>query len=131
MLSMEKLLLTLIGIVSIVSIVGSLSDDMRIIEAKRDENCLNTALKSIDLAITNAIGGGRATGYVFLPVRVSYECTGRSVRVTVGNKSASLNYPFKLACGGEAYLAGRFEASWRREARGEATLVLSWSGVGG
>ncbi|MCS7102363.1 MAG: hypothetical protein NZ992_00590 [Candidatus Korarchaeum sp.] len=131
MLSIERMLLTSIGIVLIVITVSSLSDEIRIIKEKRDENCLNTALSSVDLAITKAVGGGVAETYVFLPVRVSYECNGRTVKLTVGNKSVSLSYPFRVVCGGEAYLTGRFHANWRRDIKGDATLVLSWSGARG
>ncbi|MEM0294573.1 MAG: hypothetical protein QW418_02265 [Candidatus Korarchaeum sp.] len=130
-LSAERVILAVIGIALVLTTLSSLTPQMREIEGKRDENCLNTALRSVDLAITNAIGGGVAEGYVFLPVKVSYECSGGTVRLSAGNKSASLSYPFRLICGGEAYLAGKFHASWRRDARGEAELILSWSGVRG
>lgn len=130
-LSVERTLLTLLGMVLIAITISSLSDEIRSIEEKRDENCLNAALSSIDLAITKAIGGGEAESYVFLPVKVSYQCSGRSVELTAGNRSASLSYPFTMVCRGEAHLAGKFHASWRRNVRGEATLILSWSGVRG
>lgn len=129
--STEKTLLTLISIAVILVAVNSLTSQMKSIEEKRDENCLNTALRSVDLAITNAIGGGVSEGYIFLPVKVNYECSGRAVKLTAGNKSVSLNYPFKLVCSGEAYLSGKFYANWRRDATGEAELILSWSGVRG
>lgn len=127
MLSLEKLLLTVMGLAVIISVfLGPLVNVMESIEGKRDENCVNTAIKSVDLAITNAIGGGSSRSYVFLPERVSFECVGNSIILTAGNSRASLSYPFKLVCGGEAYMRGSFQASWKRQANGEASLYLNW-----
>lgn len=126
MLTTEKVLLTVIGIAMIVFMLDPLSGQMKVIEEQRNMNCVNAALRAVDLAITNSIGGGVAEGYAFLPAKVSYECKGGEVKLTAGNSSASLKYPFRLLCGGEAYLAGKFYASWERDVDGEATLVLSW-----
>ncbi len=128
---MEKALLTTIGIALIIATIGPISEEIKAIEEKRNENCLNTALRSVDLAITNSLGGGIAEGYAFLPVKVVYECNGREVKLTAGDRSVMMSYPFRLVCGGEAYLAGKFHASWRRDTEGEAVLILSWSGVRG
>lgn len=126
-LSIEKIVLTLIGIALMVFMIsGPVIDIMKTIEDRRDENCVNVALKSIDLAVTNAIGGGLAESYVFLPTKVSYECRGNEIVVTAGDHSGSLSYPFALVCGGEAHFRGSFHATWKRGTDGRAVLYLNW-----
>ncbi len=129
-LSIERVLLTLIGLATIIAILPAINQGMEGIEAERNKNCVHIAARAVDLAITNSIGGGVSSGYIFLPVKVSYRCEGGNVYLEAGNASASLSYPFRLSCSGEAYLYGRFTASWHSD-RGNAIVELRWSGLGG
>jgi hypothetical protein len=129
-LSIEKVLLTLIGLATIIAILPAINQGMTQVAGERDQNCLNVAARAVDLAITNSIGGGVASSYAFLPVRVTYRCENGAVYLEAGNASAILSYPFQLSCSGEAYLYGRFVASWRRSADGSAIVELRWSGGG-
>ncbi len=129
-LSIEKVLLALIGLATIIVMLPAIDQGMKGIEADRNQNCVNIAARAVDLAITNSIGGGTASDYVFLPVKVSYRCEGGTVYLKAGNASASLSYPFQLSCDGEAYLYGKFSASWRSDGK-NAVAELRWSGIGG
>ncbi|RSN69705.1 hypothetical protein D9Q81_03670 [Candidatus Korarchaeum cryptofilum] len=129
-LSIEKVLLTLIGLATIIAILPAINQGMAQVAGERDQNCLNVAARAVDLAITNSIGGGVASSYVFLPVKVVYRCENGAVYLEAGNSSVSLSYPFQLSCEGEAYLYGRFVASWRRSADGFAVAELRWSDGG-
>ncbi len=112
--TLERALLMATGLSIIAyAVAGPIGNAANLFEEKRAINCVNIALKSLDLAITNSIGGGTASGYVYFPCNVIYEAEGTDVRVRSGNYSASITYPFEVEGGGKAIGYGRFAAIWR------------------
>ncbi len=123
--SLERALLMAAGLALILySINGPVSEAIKSLDEKRSINCVNTATKSIDLAIANSLGGGYSDTYVYLPCKVVFSCSGYSVKVSSGNTSASLRYPFEVRCRGEAVGFGRFVSVWR-----EQYVSLGWAGA--
>ncbi len=123
--SLERALLIAAGLALILySVNGPVSRAMKRMEEKRSVNCVNTAVKSVDLAITNSLGGGLSETYVYLPCKVTFSCSGHLVRVSSGNASASLRYPFEVRCHGEAVGFGRFVSAWR-----EQYVSIGWAGA--
>ncbi len=122
--TLERALLMAAGLSIIAyAIAGPVGHAVNLFEEKKAINCVNTALKSIDLAIMGSIGGGTSSGYVYLPCNVTYEARGTNVRVRSGNYSASIAYPLKVEGGGEAFGYGRFVAIWRAE-----YISIRWEG---
>ncbi len=122
--SLERALLMAAGLALIMYAVrGPVRGVVDRLEYRRAVNCVNAAVKSIDLAVTNSLGGGTSDTYVYLPCEVHISCAGRSVTVTSGNASAGLTYPFELRCGGRAAGFGKFVSSW-----GERGVTVGWVG---
>ncbi len=123
--SLERALLMAAGLALILySVNGPVSRAMKSLEERRSINCVNTAAKSIDLAVMNSLGGGLSETYVYLPCEVTVSCNGYVVEVSSGNASASLRYPFEVRCHGEASGFGRFVSAWRDE-----YVSLGWAGA--
>ncbi len=122
--TLERALLMAVGLSIIAyAISGPISQAVNLFEEKRAINCVNTALKSLDLAISNSLGGGTAVGYVYLPCYVTYEASGGNVRIRSGNYSASISYPFEVEGGGGATGYGRFVAIWKAK-----YISIRWEG---
>ena len=112
--SQERALLIAVGLSLIVyALNGPISNALQKFEEKKAVNCVNVALKSIDLAIVNSLGGGSAEGYVYLPCSVFYRGRVGGVDVSSGNITASIPYPFEIRGMGEASGYGKFVATWR------------------
>ncbi len=122
--TLERALLMVAGLSMVAyAVTGPISNAVHLFEEKRAINCVNVALKSLDLAIMNSIGGGTSSGYVYLPCKVNYKARGANVKVRSGNYSASITYPFELEGGGEAIGYGRFVAVWRAKC-----ISIRWEG---
>ncbi len=123
--SLERALLMAAGLALILySISGPVSRAMKSLEERRSINCVNAAVKSIDLAVTNSLGGGLSETYVYLPCEVTVSCSGYMVEVSSGNVSTGLRYPFEVRCHGRASGFGRFVSVWY-----DGYVSLGWVGV--
>lgn len=124
-LSIEKALLMVFGLsVLLYSLQGPVQDSIDHLMANRDRNSVNSAVKAIDMAIINSMGGGISDTYVFLPGEVALSCQGGKLTVRARNETAGIRYPFTVYCGGIVKGYGRFIASWKEEG-----VTVCWSGI--